>query len=310
MNMTLGGTMKTNQNKATRYGLAVLGFLAMAALSTPAKAYTSIGLNLSYGNGGYANPLWGNAGVMGVGSSCSGMASAGMGYPGLMSNQGGGCATCFANGYNQGLQQGVALGQQSMLGMNGLNGMNNGFNNGMNGINPGFPGMGMQGMNPGFQLPALPPPPQQAFVPPHIAAQNQMWGPANASMAYPGQMASVGPGMMAPNCVPCSAGVGYQQQAMMPVAGGPLLMGASGGASNYWDYATAAANQGVILVGGAPEQDDTASIVMATGIGLGMQTTNVYPVAYPRYEPTNIGPMLYGSGDRNFSGALRINLSH
>ena len=87
-------------------------------------------------------------------------------------------------------------------------------------------------------------------------------------------------------------------------------MGASGGASNYWDYATAAANQGVILVGGAPEQDDTASIVMATGIGLGMQTTNVYPVAYPRYEPTNIGPMLYGSGDRNFSGALRINLSH
>jgi hypothetical protein len=138
-------------------------------------------------------------------------------------------------------------------------------------------GGGGGGFGPSFPvlppMPALPPPPQA--LPPHLAMPNLGWGPGFGSM--PGPIVSGGP------CIPCVAGVGGVAGiggagVIGAVPGGPYI-GGGYYARNEW------------------EKNDTADIVFATAIGLGMQTTNVMPLAVPRFGPT-IVPGWFQTGPR------------
>jgi hypothetical protein len=142
---------------------------------------------------------------------------------------------------------------------------------------------------------AAPMPPPAPVLPPHLALPNAGWGPGFAS--FPGPVMP-GAGGWGANCVPC--GLGMQPPMIGPVPGGPVVGGGflnSGLASGY--------GMGMGLNFGASyaehewQKNDTASIIMATGIGMGMQATNVFPIAVPRHQPTFIAPGFYGDGSRN-----------
>ncbi len=140
------------------------------------------------------------------------------------------------------------------------------------GYYPGGPGGAFR---PPMQTPAFPPlPPPAPMLPPHLAMPNMGWGPGFNS--FPGPIVSGGA------CNPC--GGGYMQQPIGPVPGGPAMY-QSGMGLGYGP-------------GGAGGWDDTSSIVWATALGLGMQTSNVYPLAIPRYDPTIIPPTWFGLGPR------------
>ena len=109
------------------------------------------------------------------------------------------------------------------------------------------------------------------------------------------------------NCIPC--GAGFQPMPIGPVPGGPLVGGGVGFQMG---------RGGIGLGAGFEERmewerNDSGEIAMATAIGLGMQTTNVYPVAFPRndypYQPNwfNMGGRETTFIDRETNGAGRGN---
>ncbi len=164
---------------------------------------------------------------------------------------------------------------------------NGGWMPGPGGFGPGIGG-GMMPPPVVMPRPALPPlPPPAPMVPPHIAMGNQPWG--GGWGFHPGP-AVPGP-MWGANCVPCFAGI--QPMPIGPVAGGPVM----GGGMGYQ------MGRGGFGMGGGFgdrlewERSDTGDIVWGTAFGLGMQTTNVYPVAFPRNEPL-YGPSWFRTGDR------------
>ena len=53
------------------------------------------------------------------------------------------------------------------------------------------------------------------------------------------------------------------------------------------------------------DKNDTAGIVYATAIGMGMQATNVFPVLGCRSEPT-VMPGFYNTGNRNYNLDPRV----
>lgn len=289
---------KINSYRSIYIASLVLSVLAGGqSLATTASSGGSMNIDfgLSYNKGGSV-PVYGS----GYGYDGYGYGGYGGGYGGI----GGAGALC--GGYGPGMpapimmppappmpaMPGYATPCQICAAQHGGGGF---FGPGMNGpgmFGPGMMGPGMfgPGMNPGFfaQRPVPPPPP---MIPPHIAMQNQGWGPGWAS--YPGPMMP-GPGF-GPNCLPCSLGMNGAG-GIGPVPGGPAF--ANGGI--YETGRGGWSGSGVVYVGSRNEweKSDTADIVWGTAVGLGMQATNVYPVAVPRQQPTFIGPMWYG-GDRD-----------
>lgn len=193
------------------------------------------------------------------------------------------------------------------------------------GMGGGFGGGGFGMPFGGMTAPAIPPlSAPMPYIPPHLAQGNLGWGGGYGSLPGPGFV----PG--GAGCGACMAG--YPQMPISPVAGGPALAGSCGGL-----WGTCGANGGIGLPGGimggggiaagggaiqggasgvfsangttvidmrsrnAWEIPDTGEIVWATALGLGMQATNVYPVAIPRYQPTYFGtPSLYSTGGREY----------
>jgi hypothetical protein len=157
----------------------------------------------------------------------------------------------------------------------------------------GFPGVYGPGAMPPpvAQMPA--PLPQ---IPPQLSVQGMMapitgpvgWGPGYAS--YPN------PGLVPGTCgLPCQSGL--VPMPVGPVPGGPMIMPRGGGNSR----SVSSSSADIIVVGGTNEweKNDTADIVWATAMGLGMQATNVYPVTCFRNSPTVIAPNFYSSGNRS-----------
>jgi hypothetical protein len=140
----------------------------------------------------------------------------------------------------------------------------------------------------GMAPPAFPPmPPPRPIVPPHVALGNQPWGGAwgfNRGPMIPGPMFGA-------NCVPCGAGI--MPMPMGPVAGGPMI----GGGGYQFGRGGAGFGGGVFDDRMEWERSDYGDIAMATAFGLSMQTTNVYPVAFPRTQPI-YGPTWFNTGDR------------
>jgi hypothetical protein len=182
------------------------------------------------------------------------------------------------------------------IGMNGGGGFP--FPGGM----PGMGGMGMgAGMGSGLPLPAmasLPPSARSAsvLVPPHIAYQNMGWGPGWGSYPGPGYA-------QVPSCVPCMAGM--QPMPLMPVPGGPAVTGSCGSVYGTCGGASGVGMGAQQIVIQAPRNEwnnnDTAAIVAANGMALGLQTTNIFPIAYPRNEPMITTPTWYQTGTRDFN---------
>ena len=118
-------------------------------------------------------------------------------------------------------------------------------------------------------MPMLPPP--APLIPPHVA------------------LGGYGMGMVQQSCIPCGAGM--IAQPIYSVPGGPVVSQAS---------SFNAASSGIIDLGPKNEweKNDTADIVWAAALGMGMQATNVQPVAFPRQSPTLIDPTWFNTGNR------------
>jgi len=172
-----------------------------------------------------------------------------------------------------------------------------GFNPGVYG--PGAFGPGAYGPSPASIAPPMPLP----SIPQNLSTQGMMnpivtppgWGAGNVS--YPGPWAAPG------NCGNvCNSGLApgnvYAVNSAPLTMPGPFLN--SGFSSN-------ASASGIITVGDTNEweKNDTANIVWATAMGLGMQATNVYPVTCMRNSPTVIAPNFYSTGDRSLGFAPR-----
>jgi hypothetical protein len=91
------------------------------------------------------------------------------------------------------------------------------------------------------------------------------------------------------NCVPCQLGM------QMPI-GGPVMGGPAIGYGNGLGYGHGGGSY--YRARNEWEKNDTADIIYSLGIGLGMQASNVYPIAVPRYQPT-ITPGWFSMGDRD-----------
>ena len=180
----------------------------------------------------------------------------------------------------------------------------------------GAAGYGMGAVNGACQqMNAYMPPP----LPPIPGPVATGWGGANAS--FPG------PWAVPQTCgIPCGAGM--IPQPIMAVPGGPYLganagyglsanmsfnngvAGISAAGAGGYDAGYSASSgygSGVIQIGEQNEweKSDTASIIAATAMGMGMQATTVMPVAYPRTYPTQLGPQLYNMGDRDYGFVAR-----
>lgn len=312
------------QGYASKYHYFVatllIGFAAFSAEQSKASGTASassggsmsvgFGLNYNSGGGGGYNSGYGS-GVFGYGSGYSSIGAIGgacggygAGYPApilmppappAMPGYASPCQLCAAmQGGGGGFGNGMGGGGFPGMGGPGFygNGMGGGGFPGMGG--PGFYGNGMGGGGfPGMGSPPIamrPVAPPAPIVPPHIAMANQNWGPNWGSMP--------GPYMPGPaygqNCVPC--GMGMAPVMMGPVPGGPAFAG--GG--QYEMGRGGGSGAGVIVIGGGNEweKNDTADILWSTAIGMGLQATNVYPVAVPRQQPTYIQPTWWG-GDRS-----------
>lgn len=260
--------------KLSTTGLRALYLMGLVLVAAPASAGTSFGFGLSYGenNGGLYAPAYG-APIYGYGGAASSFGAIGGACQNvqLVPVCGGGCGG------------GVAM------------------NPGIYG--PGaFPGPGVGLPGPGFPGPmpaSLPPIPQnlsvQGMMSPVVAPPSPPgWGSGYAS--YPGPWAAPG------NCSACGMGLSPQavyavNQPILPFPGGPM---SSVGLSAGVGY-NSGSSSGIITVGDRNEweKDDTAGIVWATAMGLGMQATNVYPVTCMRNSPTVIAPSFYSTGDRS-----------
>ncbi len=159
----------------------------------------------------------------------------------------------------------------------------------------GFGGYG-GGMGGGFGAPFLP-----VVVPPR-----PIMPPPMPSYGYPGFGGGGFPGMAGGGCGLCGGGVMAPRPMPMPMyaPGGPAV-------GNFYDggYGRGLASN-VIDTSGSFEWDknDTAGIIMATGIGMGMQATNVIPMfGCPRNAPT-VMPSFYNSGSRDYG--LQPRTSH
>lgn len=146
--------------------------------------------------------------------------------------------------------------------------------------------------------PALPPiPPPAPIVPPHVAMANMGWGPGWGSLpgpAIPGYNYGV-------NCIPCVAGVGIPG-GLPPVAGGPNIgIGLGmGGMGLGFGPGGMGMGGGMFMGGGIGQRSEIADITWATAFGLGMQASNVFPVAYPRWGYTGIPtPYWTQTGERD-----------
>jgi len=159
---------------------------------------------------------------------------------------------------------------------------------------PGIMGPGQFGpgqFGPGGMMPpfaAAPIAPPAPIVPPHLAMQNQGWGPGWGS--YPGPVMP-GPAWGS-NCSPC--GMGIPPVMPGPVMGGPVMDGGV-----YTTGRGGSSGSGIVMIGSQNEweKNDTADILWSTAIGIGLQASNVYPVAIPRQQPSYVPPMWWG-GDR------------
>ena len=260
--------MRTSQ-LARRLSL-VIGLCLMVGTVTASRtshAEFNVGFGLNYNSGGYGGgviPYYGNN-VGAVASLCTAY------IPPPTMNA---CNACAAS------QPGFFPGGPGQYGP-GPSGP--GY-----GPGPFGPGGGGLGPMPSARLAMPPPPPPAPFLPPHLAMPAQPWG--QGFNRYPGPLY---PGInTGSSCVPCS--IGMQPQVVMPVPGGPSLYNMSrfsSGLSNDSMFYARSRN--------AWEIDDTASIVWGTAFGLSNLTSNVYPVAYPRNEPTLIAPNWFSTGDRD-----------
>lgn len=305
-------------------------FLLLAGfISLHSHAYTSFGVGLSIGSGGYGNyypssgGFIGGGGYGGIGGVCGNACSMPPQYMNACQYNpytpylgGGSFSPMPMPGMGGGL--GVGGGQMgnpfpgpigTIGGGNGWGapGMGGGIGGGIGGIGGGIGG--------GFANPMLPPP--QPYLPPHIALGG-MGGMNGASGGgYPGWGGGFGsypmPGMApTPGCVPCMAG--YNTQPLYPVAGGPVMY--QNGMNPYYGggYSTGAPSgmyRGIAGGGyggttvinmrsrNAWEMEDTGEIVFNAGLGMSSMLTNVYPVAFPRNEPTLLPSGFFNSGSRN-----------
>lgn len=180
-------------------------------------------------------------------------------------------------------------------------------------------GMGGGGFGGGFAAPSMPMmpslPPLPPLIPPHMQAG--MGGGFGGGLGMGG----------APYCY-CGGGGGMYQGPMQaygpppmmgPVAGGPYMGGGfGGGGGGGGGYA---GGGGMVSGGGGGagayqisgggttiidmratnewEKSDTADIVWGAAIGMGMQTTNVFPFTGPRNAYTNLD-FFYNQGPRPY----------
>lgn len=262
------------------YSILAYAFGLVVMTSTASADNFGLGFGLSYnqGGGGYYAP----------------------GFA-----QGGGCGVGCGGGYQQ-FNPALLCQPQQPFGpyMNQGGPWNNAYMPGFGGPGLGGPGFGPQMMGPP-PLPASRPIGRNpVLLPPNLMLQNSL-----QPMVYPNMQASypnypwpnyVGPG----NVCGGGCGAGLVQQPIYPVPGGPML--------DSGMYARQGASDGIMSVDGGStviidarsrnewEKDDTASIVFAAGIGMGMQATNVYPFMGQRHtyvpDPTfyNMGDRIYG----------------
>ena len=160
-------------------------------------------------------------------------------------------------------------------------------------------------------MPSLPPLPP--LIPPH-----QLYGGGGLGAGMGGFMPG-GPGMggfphMGPvGCATfCGPAMAYGPPPMMgPVAGGPVFAHGGGGMVAGGGGGFSASGSGVYHISGGGttvidmrsrnewEKNDTADIVWGAAMGLGMQTTNVFPFVGPRGAYTNL-EFFYNQGPRPY----------
>jgi hypothetical protein len=273
---TLGGFMKASQDLYLKLLVSMSLALAASIWAPTANASTSLGLGFSYSSG---NPISYGVPVMGYGAAGASFGAIGNvcggGYGAaapILIPQPSTCSVCQ-------IPRPAPIPYPAPMPYSAPSpcACSGGLAAG-----PAYPSYPVAPAMPAMpalpSMPALPPlPPPPPVIPPHIALGNMNWGqPWNSyqQLAVPGYTTGS-------NCVPCS--IGMQPQPVYPVAGGPYV---SGG----FEYSQ---------VRNEWQKNDTADIVFATAIGLGMQTSNVYPVAVPRYDVTTPMPLMYGTDDRS-----------
>lgn len=262
----LGGSMKQFS-----LGFAIIAVsMSMFSLETRADTNWSLGVGFSIGSGGYPRYPVGGPGF-----------GYGAGY-GSFGAIGGVCT---------GMPAPIIAPPVGVCGIPCVGGGGGGYFGPGRGIASPFPAM-----------PALPPiPPPAPILPPHLAMPMPMpgFGGGFGGGPFPPGGPMI-PGMnTGVNCVPCI--IGMNPQIIGPVPGGPPMPFPGYGNAGF-QGAIGGAGPTIIRVGGINEweKSDTADIVWAAGIGMGMQATNVYPAMMPRHAPT-ILPGWHGLGPRDSS---------
>lgn len=176
---------------------------------------------------------------------------------------------------------GYGAASSSMAACAGLGGYLGGVGGGMGGPMP-MPSLS--------HLPPLPP-----LIPPHMQGGGLMGGGAMGGAPY----------LPANGCVMyCQPMMAYGPQVPMgPVPGGPMMDGGGGyvdsgsgggGGANIYQLS----GNGTTIID-MRQKSDTAEVVWGAAIGMGMQTTNVFPFVGPRGSYTNFD-FMYGQGPRPY----------